>query len=232
RRRRLRAGVRARGVARAVRLAGATGGRRWPGAFLAPGRARRRAPARRGRFRRSGAMSGGRLAAWFAGAFAIGLLLFAPMQLVLPRLALPPALSATAIEGNLWRGHLRQAHWRGAALGELPLGLSPLPLLVGRQRLWLTGPHAALTVNAGRIRGVDGANGVLPLPAPAGLALRASLEEATLLFDDGGCREAGGRVRVELALPGDTLPPLILAGTPACEGREGTLALAPEQAAG
>lgn len=177
-------------------------------------------------------MSGARLSLWFAGALALALLLFMPLQLVLPSLSLPPALSATAIEGNLWHGRLRQAQWRGTALGDLRLGLSPLPLLAGRKRLWLQAPDAALALHLGRMRGVGDASGVLPLPAPAGLALRASLDDARLLFDDEGCREAGGRVRVEFVLPGDVLPPLILAGTPVCEGREGRLALASEQTAG
>jgi hypothetical protein len=73
---------------------------------------------------------------------------------------------------------------------------------------------------------------VLPLPPVSGLALRASLEEARMLFDGTGCREAGGRVRIEVALPGDTPPPLVLAGTLACEGRSGTLVLAPEDPTG
>lgn len=175
-------------------------------------------------------MSGRRLAACFGAAFILSLLLYLPLQSVLPRLSLPAALTATAVEGSLWSGRLRAARWRGIELGELRAGLSPLPLLAGRRQLWLRSPGAALTLHAGRIRGIDGASGVLPLPAPAGLGLRASLEDAALLFDADGCRHAGGRVRVELALPGDALPPMILAGTPACEGHAATLLLQPEAA--
>ena len=177
-------------------------------------------------------MSGRRLLVWFVAAFALALLMFAPLRLVLPRLSLPPGLSATAVEGSLWSGQLRDARWRGTELGDLRLGLSPLPLLAGRQRLRLQAAHASLRLHAGRIRGIDNARGVLPLPAPSGLSLRASLEDASLLFDEAGCREAGGRVRIELTLAGDTLPPMLLAGSPACEGRSGHLALLPEQPTG
>lgn len=177
-------------------------------------------------------MSGRRLGLWFAAALASGLLLFVPLQLVLPRLSLPSALAATGVDGHLWRGRLRQARWQSAPLGDVRLGLSPLPLLAGRRQLWLQGQDAALFLHSGRLRGIERASGVVPLPAPSGLSLRASLENAGLLFDDDGCREAGGRVRMELAVADEALPPVILAGSPECAGRKGVLALVPEQASG
>lgn len=177
-------------------------------------------------------MTGRRLAAWFAAAFALGLLLWTPLQLVLPRLQLPPGLAATAVEGSVWNGRLREARWHDARIGDLRLGLSPLPLLAGRQRLWMQTPAAGLVLRSGRIRGIDDGNGVLPLPGVAGLGLRASLEDARLLFDDAGCAAAGGRVRVELAFPAGVLEPVLLSGVPACEGRSGVLELLPEQPGG
>ena len=176
-------------------------------------------------------MSARRLALWFGGAFVLAAILFLPLQLVLPHLPLPPGLAAAGIDGSLWRGQLRGLSWRGAALGDVRAGLVPLPLLTGRQRVRLAGDQARLALETGRLRGIDGANGVLPLPALHGLGLRASLEDARLLFDGDGCREAGGRVRIEVALPGDALPPLLLGGSPACQGRTGTLVLATEDPA-
>ncbi|MGY1457111.1 type II secretion system protein N [Luteimonas sp. A534] len=177
-------------------------------------------------------MSPRRLAWWFSGSLVLGLLLSLPLQLVLPRLSLPSGLSAIRVEGSLWRGTLRQAQWRGAALGDLRMGLSPLPLLAGRQKLWLHGPDARLALQGGRASGIGDAHGVVPLPPLAGLALRASLDGARMLFDGDGCSSAGGRVRIEVSLPGDALPPVILAGTPACDGRSGTLALLSEDTGG
>jgi len=175
-------------------------------------------------------VSGRRLALWFAGAFALGLLLAAPLQLATARLALPQELSAAGVDGSLWRGRLRQARWQDVAIGDVRMGLSPLPLLLGRRQLRVHTPQASLALHAGRVRGLSRADGVLPLPSLPGLALRASLEDARLLFDDEGCRDAGGRVRVEVTLADGGLPPLLLAGTPACEGGVGRLALVPEDA--
>lgn len=185
-------------------------------------------------------MSGRRLAGWFAGAFALALLLSVPLQLGLPRLPLPPGLSAAEAGGNLWHGELRDLRWRGTDFGDVRTGLSPLSLLTGRQRLWLRTPQARLALDRGRLRGIHGGNGVLPLPSLSGLALRASLEDVRVLFDDAGCHEAGGRVRIEATLPqgalpqgtsiGSTLPPMLLTGSPACEGRAASLALVPEAA--
>lgn len=176
-------------------------------------------------------MSARRLALWFGGAFVLTLLLALPLQLVLPRLPLPPGLAAAGIDGSLWHGGLRGLSWRGAAFGDVRAGLAPLPLLAGRQRIRLAGDQARLALETGRLRGVDDAHGVFPLPALHGLGLRASLEDARLLFDGDGCREAGGRVRIEVALPGDALPPLLLAGSAACQGRTGLVALASEDPA-
>ncbi|MBJ6978318.1 type II secretion system protein N [Luteimonas sp. MC1895] len=177
-------------------------------------------------------MSARGLALWFAGAFSVAMLLAAPLQLAVTQLGLPPGLSAAGVDGSVWRGRLRQARWHGVALGDVRAGLAPLPLLAGRQRIRLRTPQASLSLHAGPVRGMSGASGLLPLPAVSGLGLRASLEDARLLFDAGGCREAGGRVRVDVAVPGDVLPPLRLAGTPACDGAVGRLALLPEDAAG
>lgn len=176
-------------------------------------------------------MSGRRLAAGFAAAFFVGLLLFLPLQLVLPRLA-PPGLTASAIEGSLLRGRLHEARWNGAELGDLRLGLAPLSLLTGSPTIRLGGTQAEARLATGRRRGLAGADGVLPLPPIAGLRLRASLEDARLLFDDEGCQSAGGRVRIEARLPGDAAPPFVLSGTPACQGRSGRLELLPEQHGG
>lgn len=176
-------------------------------------------------------MSGRRLGWWFAGGFALALVALLPLQLLLPKLS-PPGLSATAISGSLWRGELRSAEWNGARLGDIRMGMSPLPLLAGRREFWLRSAQAGLTLSSGRLRGIDDADGVLPLPPVQGLAMRASFEDARLLFDAGGCHGAGGRVRIEVSLPDDPLPPFILAGSPACEGRGARLVLLPEQPGG
>lgn len=177
-------------------------------------------------------MSPRRGLAWAFAAFAVAMLLLAPLQLVLPRIGLPTGLGALEAGGSVWNGHLRAAHWRGQPLGDLQIGLAPLPLLAGRQQLRLQGGSARLLLSRGRRAGLAAGDGVVALPPIAGVGLRALLDDARLLFDAGGCREARGRVRVELTLPLDALPPMILSGTPVCEGRGGRLVLLPEDASG
>lgn len=176
-------------------------------------------------------MSTRALALWFGGALLLAMLLLTPLRLVIDPLGAPRGLSATEVAGSAWSGRLRGAHWRGQALGDVGLRLRPLPLLAGVRRLRLQNSAAGIDVLGGRLRGIAGGDGVIPLdglPALAGLPLRLSLQDATLVFDGEGCREAGGQVRVELALPAPSLPPLILAGSPACDGGVARLALTAE----
>ena len=170
--------------------------------------------------------------AWAFAAFALAVLLLVPLQLMLPRIGLPAGLGAVEAGGSVWSGRLRAAHWRGQPLGDLKVGLAPLPLLAGRQQLRPESDSARLLLSRGRVTGLAAGDGVVALPPIAGLSLRALLDDARLLFDADGCREARGRVRVELTLPLDALPPMILSGTPACDGRDGRLVLLPEDAGG
>ena len=175
-------------------------------------------------------MSRRRIALCFSAAFLAGLLVMVPLQWVLAHVPLPVALSAGRVEGSLWRGRLHDAEWRGVALGDVRTALMPLPLLAGHQVMRVDTGQATLSLHAGRVRGVSRVEGGLPLPAVAGLRLRALARDARLLFDEEGCREAGGDVRVEAALPGGAYAPLLLTGAPACDGRAGRVVLVPEDA--
>lgn len=175
-------------------------------------------------------MSRRRTALWFCAAVVAGLLATAPLQLVVAQLSLPDGLAASRVEGSLWRGRLHQAQWRGVAFGDVRMGLMPLPLLAGRQVVRVDTGQASFLLHAGRVRGVSRVDGILPLPGIEGLSLRALARDARLLFDEGGCRAAGGEVRVDAALPGDAYAPLLLAGAPACDGHVGRVALVPEDA--
>lgn len=176
-------------------------------------------------------MSGLRTALCFAGAFVAGLLIAAPLQLVIADAPLPGGLSASRVEGSPWRGRLHHVEWQGVALGEVRAALLPLPLLAGHKVLRLETGEATLSLHGGRVRGVSRVDGLVPLPSIQGLSSRVLAQDARLLFDEDGCREAGGRVRVEVALPGNAYAPLLLAGTPACDGRAGRVVLTPEDAA-
>src|SRR5690606_40801202 len=137
----------------------------WHRPIVAAGRTRGRPVACRSRIRRrSGAVSGLGPALCFAGAFVAGLLIAAPLQLVVADAPLPGGLSASRVEGSPWRGRLHHVEWQGVALGEVRAALLPLPLLAGHKVLRLETGEATLSLHGGRVRGVSRVDGLVPLP--------------------------------------------------------------------
>lgn len=152
------------------------------------------------------------------------LLLTLPLRLALGALGLPEdGLTARAAEGSVWSGRLVEARISGVPLGDLDVGLHPLPLLAGRARLGFARPgaradeagdgdgatHGRVTVSR-HILGLDGATLRLPvarLLAPLPVRVLA-LGDASARFRDGVCEAADGLVRAELAgaIGGVTLP--------------------------
>ncbi|WP_265569470.1 type II secretion system protein N [Sphingomicrobium nitratireducens] len=144
---------------------------------------------------------------WTAGLFLLGLVLFFPLRLALDAASGPTsALSARQVGGSVWAGRIGDVALGDEALGTFDVALSPLPLLIGRFELGATrledsnGPLSGrLIVGGGRegVASLSGRMGVARLFAP--LPVEAlTLEEVDLLFKDGRCAEAKGRI---VALP-------------------------------
>lgn len=143
-----------------------------------------------------------RLLAVFAVACAVLLALLLPLRIVLDRFAADIPVQAREVSGSLWSGQLRGARWGTTALDTLDLRLRALPLLYGQQHWQLAGRHLRATLVRGRIHGLRDADGELPLEAPSwpDADMRLHLEEATLLFRDGRCEAAAGRLGLDLQL--------------------------------
>lgn len=149
-------------------------------------------------------MTAVRRAALFAAALLLMLIVFAPLRFALDRIDAPRiGLAAAAVEGTVWSGRMEAASFHGVRLGDIRVGLRPLPLLLGRSRLVVetgeTGatPGRAVLVRAGGRSGV--ADATLSVPVGFGRAavpLRGEmrLQDVTVLFDGGSCEEARGRV--------------------------------------
>ncbi|MBS7458931.1 type II secretion system protein N [Coralloluteibacterium stylophorae] len=171
-------------------------------------------------------MSARRLALLFAGVFLLALAALLPLGVALRAASLPASLRYVAAEGSLWNGRLAEVQLGSFELGDVDADLAALPLALGRIRLDLRAAHLRWRLLGGDARGVEHADGALPLDLPGGTgAATLHLEDVALVFADGGCRRAGGRVALDLAL-GDTLPPQRLEGVPACSGERGDLVLA------
>lgn len=155
---------------------------------------------------------------WLALA-AVALLVLLPLRLLIEVAPLPDGLGVRRVSGPVWAGRLAETRWHGAALGDLDASLAPLPLLVGRIRLQLSGDESdgALTAWPGG-RGIDDFTGTVPADALfEGVPVTSlTLSEATVHFDDGRCSHAEGRVSIALA-PLASQQPAPLAGTLRCE---------------
>lgn len=148
-----------------------------------------------------------RRGALFAVAFVLLLIVFAPLRFALDRAQLGTrGLSAAEVTGTIWSGELRGASYQGLALGDARVGLRPLPLLVGRVRLAVEtlggpAPGRAVMVSGGGRDGIVDANLVAPvqmLNAPLPLLGDLRLEDVAVVFRDGACERASGRVTTNI----------------------------------
>ncbi|MFP7722886.1 type II secretion system protein N [Lysobacter sp. A3-1-A15] len=166
-------------------------------------------------------------------AFAASLVVFAPLGLAARSPAWPAGLSVLQAHGTLWRGHLSRVAWGGHAFDAVDAGLHPLSWVLGVPRVRLRTGELDLAWSGGRVQGLHHGQGGVELPAGpswGGLSLGLHLEALQMLFADGRCLRAGGRLHVQA--DGAALPagPLELAGQPRCEGDEARVVLTPRQA--
>ncbi|MBB1060925.1 type II secretion system protein N [Marilutibacter spongiae] len=179
-------------------------------------------------------MSGRRLLAVFFVLLVVSMAVLVPLRLLLAVPGLPaPGWSARAVDGSAWRGTLRGLQWGGLRLDTVRVALEPLPLALGERRWAIDAPALSATWLQGRTQGLDDAVGEIAIDLP-GLEAPARLgfEQTRIVFRDGRCAEAGGRMRVELPFPG---PPgsdgetaadgLRLDGPIECDGARGLAVL-------
>lgn len=148
---------------------------------------------------------------------ALALIALLPLRLVLG-LTAPETVSARSVEGLVWNGRIDGLRVGALPLGTVEAGLEPLPLLVGRAQLALSGEGFSAKVNTGG--GVSHANGTLALPdGLGGLPVTAiSFGNFSAQMRDGACMAAEGTLGLTLASLGPLLPDAImLSGKARCE---------------
>ncbi|WP_024890838.1 type II secretion system protein N [Luteimonas huabeiensis] len=172
-------------------------------------------------------MSARRLGLVFVLALAAMLAAFLPLRLALDLAGATRAgLAAANVSGSVWRGRIAGATLHGIALGDLDVGLAPLPLLIGRRELRLGDEEVRLRLRAGEVRGLQQADGRLRMPAGAhGIGLELRAQALRLLFDRDACRAAAGTLALALHRPGSDDAFATLAGSPACDGRDARIPL-------
>ena len=120
-------------------------------------------------------------------------------------------LAARRVEGSVWAGRLRDATIGGVPVGDVRVGLLPIPLLLGRRDIAFAAPALRGTIQLGAVRGMADTSGTLDpgsafAPLPPALI---DLDMVSVQFAQGRCTRAEGRVRMSfsgsiggLALPG------------------------------
>lgn len=126
-----------------------------------------------------------------------------PLPVAMSALGLREAgLSARTARGSIWTGALREANFGSLPIGDVAVGLAPLPLFVGRARVGFEGPIGLGAVTISRHRfALDDATVKLPVAgifAPVPLAT-LEFDAFSAAFRDGRCDKAEGRVRATFA---------------------------------
>ena len=151
-----------------------------------------------------------------AVAFAVALLLFMPLRLVLGLAG--DAVSARSVQGTVWNGQLIDASIGGQSLGDLDAALSPFSLLAGKARVKIDGAllHGAVIASfAGHGADIETLN--LPRARAFGpIRLEAmDVSDAHVRFSGGRCDTADGRVGIQFE---SVLGSQKLSGTLRCSG--------------
>lgn len=143
---------------------------------------------------------------WLVGIVLAALLLFLPLRLALGIAgAGDSGVTARAAGGTIWSGRLIEARLGPLGLGTLDTSLRPLPLLLGRlrfdvDRIGGAPLRGSLETGWGR-RGLHDLSGSLSGSLLGDMPVeQVNFDALTVLFEDGRCAEASGRVRLVLGL--------------------------------
>ena len=164
----------------------------------------------------------------FGGMMLVALIALFPLRLAIGLFGLAgEGLSAREAVGPVWWGGLGEARYGDVALGDVSAGLSPIQLFVGRARVDVQGREG--TTNAtlqGALSfsrstsGIDDVSATVPAgDAFAPVPITAiTLDDVSVLFRDGRCERAEGRITASIAatMPQLNLPPT-LSGNARCE---------------
>jgi len=142
--------------------------------------------------------------------------------------------TARQVEGTIWSGGIGELHLRSQPLGAMDVALDPLALLLGSISMGfsrLDNPEGPLEgrLVTGNTRGLIDTSGRIaiadmfaPLPISA-----LELDNVSVTFRDGQCREASGQVRPIIAapIPGVTFD-AGLTGVVECDGQRARVRMA------
>lgn len=175
-----------------------------------------------------------RWAVWTLGIALLALIGLFPLRLAFAWSDLGQmGFAARQVGGTIWFGRIGDLHLRSQPIGTLEVTVNPLAMLFGSVDMHferLDSPEGPLSGNliAGSSRGIRSTSGRIAVadlfaPVPVGAL---ELSDVTILFRNGQCFEASGRITpiITVPLPGVRLDPG-LAGAVECDGERARVAL-------
>lgn len=171
---------------------------------------------------------------WTAGIAVLALVALFPLRLALAWSDFERiGFAARQVAGTIWYGRIGDLQLRSQPIGTLEVTVDPVALLLGSVTMKFSrldnpeGPLSGQLVVGGK-RGIRSTSGRIPVgemftPIPVGAL---ELSDVTVLFRDGQCAEASGRIAPILAapIPGLQLNPG-LTGTVECDGERARVRL-------
>ena len=164
--------------------------------------------------------------AWLFGILAIALFGLFPLRVALGMSDMERmGFTARQVAGTIWYGRIGSLHLRSQPLGTFEVQLDPFALLLGRISMEferMEDPQGVLEgqLVAGLSRGVKDASGRVatadifaPLPIEA-----LELQDVTILFRNGRCTEADGRIAPVMTAPVPGVQLTGLTGSVSCDG--------------
>jgi len=146
---------------------------------------------------------------WIASAalFLLAAIAFMPLRWVLG-VALPEksSISASGADGTIWSGRVFDVKMGNIQAGTFNMGFKPFGLLLGRKGFWFEQPSTSgIAGFRGTVfRGISGSsaqdlNGDLPVAdiVPGIASGKLKLENVSVAWAGGKCRDASGNVRLE-----------------------------------
>lgn len=163
---------------------------------------------------------------WVLGIFGLALFGLFPLRIALGLSDLERmGFTARQVAGTIWYGRIGSLHLRSTPLGTFEVQLDPFALLIGNismQFKRMDDPHGLLEgrLVAGLSRGIRDSSGRIaagemfaPLPIEA-----LELQDVTVLFRNGVCIEAEGRVTPIIAAPIPGVQFAGMTGAMQCDG--------------
>ena len=174
-----------------------------------------------------------RWAVWTVGIAVLALFALFPLRLAIAWSDLGSVgISARQVAGTIWYGRIGELHIRSQPLGTLEVAAEPSSLLLGNFTIRFErldspeGPLGGKLVSGWR-RGIANTSGRIDVgqmfaPVPVG---SLDLQDVTVLFRDGQCERASGRISPVVASPIPGVELSGLSGTVECDGERARVTL-------